>query len=346
MLHSVRWIPRLSWVGHSQPITALAISFDGNVAATGSSDGSIRTWHTKLGMCSTIITDFLQDGPEDYRRVLAVTLSEDGSMLSGSFSETEGTITPWAPDYVALVWNLNVRSGCNSSSPPKAALIGHEDVVTSACFHPVHKDGRQLLTASRDSTIKLWDVPSRRCLYSFRTHTPVAQVAFTSNAEFISYRDVGGTVKVFTYGLTPKEEESPRFLGGVSQLQLALNGELLAATGLLGREIKVWETHTCRCLHTLVGPADVDYPEEDSLHIRVMSFSTENRFLAAGTMRGWIGVWDLSDTSRMDGGPLAPTFSCQTPNYLEILALTISPNNLTLASLARDLDSRPHKIYL
>ena len=199
MLHSVRWIPRLSWVGHSQPITALAISFDGNVAATGSSDGSIRTWHTKLGMCSTIITDFLQAGPENYRRVLAVTLSEDVSMLSGSFSETEGTIAPWAPDYVALVWTLNARSGCNSSSPPKAALIGHEDVVTSACFHPLHQDGRQLLTASRDSTIKLWDVPSRRCLYSFRTHTPVAQVAFASNAEFISYKDVGGTVKVFTY---------------------------------------------------------------------------------------------------------------------------------------------------
>src|SRR5262249_57037440 len=50
------------------------------------------------------------------------------------------------------LWDVNSRK-------PTAALKGHEESVTSVTFSP---NGKLLASGSRDGTVRLWKLPSRK----------------------------------------------------------------------------------------------------------------------------------------------------------------------------------------
>ncbi len=51
---------------------------------------------------------------------------------------------------------------------PSVTLAGHTDAVESAAFSP---DGTKVVTASLDSTAKIWDVTTGALLYTLAGHT-------------------------------------------------------------------------------------------------------------------------------------------------------------------------------
>jgi WD40 repeat protein len=71
-----------------------------------------------------------------------VAFSPDGKTLASGSSE-ENTVR---------LWDVNSRK-------PTAALKGHEESVTSVTFSP---DGKLLASGSRDGTVRLWKLPSRK----------------------------------------------------------------------------------------------------------------------------------------------------------------------------------------
>ena len=138
--------------GHDHEITSLSFSPDGQILATGSRDNSIRIWDANSGLqrsgIASRVADFLRlfgwgAPPEEQKNSLlydtairCLTFSPDGRMLAA------------ATGFRATLWHAE-------SGRLLTTLKDHRALVTEVAFSP---DGRTLATASRDGTVKFWNV--------------------------------------------------------------------------------------------------------------------------------------------------------------------------------------------
>ena len=65
---------------------------------------------------------------------------------------------------------------------------GHSREISDMAFSP---DGRRLLTSSLDSTLRVWDMPTGRCLSWLSFDAPVLSMAMSHSGEFLSLTQVG-----------------------------------------------------------------------------------------------------------------------------------------------------------
>jgi WD40 repeat protein len=71
------------------------------------------------------------------------------------------------------------------------------------------RDGRRLLSGSRDKTVRLWDTATGRQLYRFDRHTDaVESVALSRDGRFGLSGGDDGTVRL--WWLPPTSEETPK----------------------------------------------------------------------------------------------------------------------------------------
>ena len=136
--------------GHTGAVSAIAISPDGRFAlSSGSaSDPAIRLWDLAAGSC-------LRRLEGHSKTVLSVAFSPDGrSALSGSSDIV--ALSPKEPGSI-LRWVIG-------SGQCLGALKEHWE----ASFLSFFPDGHHVLSAG--SKLRLWDVTSRECVWSFEGH--------------------------------------------------------------------------------------------------------------------------------------------------------------------------------
>lgn len=166
-------------IGHQEPVTSVEFSPDGRYVLSGSSDPAVILWDANTGQ---EIRRFV--GHDESCRVWDVMFTPDGigALTADSCSrifiwnvETGGNIDIFEghPDFVnaiaiapdgqtvvsvddsansagagVLVWNLKTQEIIHE-------LSGHTHFVIGV---DITSDGRYAVTASRDSTVRLWDI--------------------------------------------------------------------------------------------------------------------------------------------------------------------------------------------
>jgi WD40 repeat-containing protein SMU1 len=127
---------------HDEAVLCMCFSDDSEFLATGSQDGKIKVWQIKTGKC---IRRF--DGAHS-EAVTCITFSYDTNsqqLLSGSLDQT-------------------IRLHGLKSGKTLKMFRGHSSYVNDI---KCTQDGNQIISVSSDGTIKIWDIKSTECLYTF-----------------------------------------------------------------------------------------------------------------------------------------------------------------------------------
>ena len=128
--------------GHAGAVNCLAISKNGMNIFSGGADGDIRVWNFESGECLRILEKHQSWWDRDGRN----------SLISSSNVEFS---------YHDVLGNL---AYANTRNRNDGKFSGHADPVTSLSLSP---NGRYLISASTDNTVRLWNVSDAQCLWLF-----------------------------------------------------------------------------------------------------------------------------------------------------------------------------------
>lgn len=199
--------------GHLKGVNSVAISRDGEMLASGSSDKTIKLWNLKTG--AEICTLSGHSHP-----VRSVAISQDGEMLASGSSDK--TIKLWNPQ----------------TGEELFTITGHADKVFSVAISP---DGKMLASGSFDSTIKLWSLENRQEIRTLTGHSgSVNSVGFSPDGQTLVSGSADHTIKCWNL----KSGQNIRTLNGQSNVPLSVvvispDGKTLVS-GSGDKKIKIW----------------------------------------------------------------------------------------------------------
>jgi WD40 repeat protein/predicted Ser/Thr protein kinase len=206
-----------SW--HSSPVNSVAISPDGQILASGSTDGKLKVWNLETKEEIYTLT-------EHSASVNCVAISPDGkTLVSGS------------EDMTSIIWNLKTGEFLQRFG-------GHSKGVTSVAFHPTKQI---LFTASLDNIIKQWDLKTEKKTHTFSRHLKgVTSLAVSPNGQSIASGSYDHTIIVWAnHTLTGHK-------GVVRSVAISPDGQTLVS-GSDDGEIKVWNLISGELISTLTG---------------------------------------------------------------------------------------------
>src|SRR5947209_5506766 len=250
----------LLWsVWHTQGTTWLAFSPDGRRLPRGGPDATVRLWEASLG---TPLEDIPHPGP-----VFSASWSPDGHLLASG--DVAGTTRLWEMQQSgpARLWQT---------------LSGHTNLVRGLAFAP---DGSILCSASWDSTGKLWQRASGRCLETLVGHT--------ERVEALAWSPDGGTLASGGRDTTIRLWD-----GKLGTLRAVLQGHSAIVFGLAftpesshllsGSDdgtLRLWEVERAQCVRVMQGSVASLYD---------LDWSPDGTQLASSGTDTLVTIWEVA----------------------------------------------------
>jgi WD40 repeat protein len=168
-----------------------------------------------------------------------------------------------------------------AQKPELVVQTGHSSDVISLAFSP---NGKSLVSASGNQTIKVWDVQTGTELRTLSGHkAAVLAVSFSSDGKTLASGSDDMTVKLWD---VPKGKEIRTLVGhaqSVKSVSFSPDGKTLA-TGSEDKTIKLWDVATGKELTTLSG---------HTASVTSVSFSPDGKTVASGSWDDTIKLWDV-----------------------------------------------------
>jgi WD40 repeat protein len=147
--------------GHKGQVNSVTYSPDGKQIASCSCDGTVRVWDVSTGERRTFdiksdwmySVSFSPDGTQIAADITLINLST-GSLtrlrvgVSISAFSADGRFIASGTSAACHIWDATTHQSI-------VQLVGHAGSVDSLAFFP---DGKQIMSASNDGTIRVWDV--------------------------------------------------------------------------------------------------------------------------------------------------------------------------------------------
>ncbi len=246
---------------HSEGVSCLAISPDGQILASGSYDDTIKLWQLSTGEEISTLAGHSDD-------VESLAFHPDGEILaSGSYDRT------------IKLWQL-------STGKKIRTLRGHSEDIESVAFSP---NGQILASGGDDNEIKLWQLSTGNELHTLRGHSErVWSVAFSADGQMLASGSSDNTIKLWHLATGQEFKTLWGHSGYVSTVAFSANGEMLAS-GSDDNTIKLWQLSTGLEVATLTG---------HSQSIWCLAVSSDETLVSGGA-DNLIKIWQLSTGEEM-----------------------------------------------
>ncbi|MBI2900872.1 MAG: WD40 repeat domain-containing protein [Planctomycetes bacterium] len=201
----------LTIAGHEANVNAVAVSSDGRLLATGSGNGTIAMWD--VGGERAALSKSLSNGGG---AVFDVAWGPGANMLASV--GFDGTVTMWKDGSVSWQISRDSRDATtlafradgkllafgdgarvrlvDEKGREAAALSGHDGLVYSVAFRA---DGKRIASASKDRTVKVWDVDTGKLLRTLSGHTDrVLSLAWSPDGHSLASGGMDKTVRIWS----------------------------------------------------------------------------------------------------------------------------------------------------
>ena len=145
------------------------------------------------------------------------------------------------------VWIYDARFGKEI-----ALLQGHTAPVTSAAYSP---DGKRIVSASADKTVRVWDAETGKTLHTLTGHTDqVASAAYSPDSKQIVTASADKTIRIWDAETGKTIKTLNGHEGGVHSAAFSPDGRRIVS-GSADKTVRVWDAETGAPLKTLHGHA-------------------------------------------------------------------------------------------
>ncbi|MCF6260537.1 MAG: pentapeptide repeat-containing protein [Gammaproteobacteria bacterium] len=216
-------------------------------------------------------------------------------------------------------WLRTAYSPVHPTKPASPArfewLTGHSRGVTACVFSP---DGQQLLSASQDTTLKLWDRNSGECINTFTGHSDwVTACAFSPDGQQLLSASRDTTLKLWNWNSGECINTFTGHLGLVTACAFSPDGQqLLSASD--DNTLKLWDRNSGECINTFTG---------HSGWVTACAFSPDGQQLLSASDDNTLKLWDRNSKECIN------TFAGHSS---WVTACAFSPDGQQLLSASRD----------
>jgi len=349
---------------NAEATTSVCVSKDAALVSAGFTDSTVRTWN--LRKSDSVAQEFYLG-----KSAISKPSSSSNKGKEESWWQTGGA----RPKLVRRKINGKMSGSLGVAGardqeiegawPPYSKLVGHHGPVFSLSFS---SEGEFLLSASQDSTVRLWNVETAMGLACYKGHTlPVWDASFSPVGYYFATASLDTTARLWS---THRGHPLRIFAGHRSDVQCVRfhPNSNVVATGSLDCTVRLWDVqsgdaarlfrgHTGGVRAVAVAPngrlaasggADGnvilwDLPEGKmiksfkghSKDILTLSFSDDGGTLASGSQDCSVCIWNVRSSAGDSTAPLKRFFTKNTP----VSFLRFTPRNLLLASGVYRIDA-------
>lgn len=212
-------------------------------------------------------------------------------------SSVDGTVKAW-DTLAALKLHAEMEKNQDLKPPsPSPLRTINAHIGTGVSAMAISPDGKYLLTAGGDLTLKIWEPNESKLLHTVKdSHGPggIKAVTFAPDSRYFATAGGDKTAKIWQI-----KETGPVLRlklegheGAVNSLSFSPDGSQLATgSGVLKKSgtIRVWNSETGKEMYKLEGSTD---------NVTVVLFSTDGLLLASAGHDLKLRVWNLADKTQ------------------------------------------------
>lgn len=265
---------RFRLTGHTSWVRRCAVSPDGTFIVSASFDRRLRVWDSATGELRRVLVGHT-DGVTD-----CVVSPDSRFIVSTSLDES---VRIWDVETGTMVrtlsaqWNVE-RGGWLVRDRP----AGHLASVWSCAISP---DGRRVLSASADQTLKLWDVETGEELRTLSGHTATVEgCAFSPGGALAASAGADGTLRIWD--------------SASGATRIVIEPKAGALTACTFTPCGTWIV--CACNDGTLRTYDVEGGNEHAVYVghtdivNDCAVSTDGGVLVSASMDATLKLWDAS----------------------------------------------------